>query len=212
MAERNPLQVSYDRLAADYAARLADELAGKPLDRALLASFAEQVRPLGPVCDLGCGPGHVAAALAGLGLIAVGFDLAAGMLGQGRRRFPALPFAQADLRALPVRAASLGGISAFYSIIHVAPDELAAAFGDWRRALRPAGRALVAFHIGDHTVHLDEMWEQPVDLDFHFLDPAAVGAALGAAGFAIEAVVERAPYPDVEHQSRRCYIQARNPG
>lgn len=211
MNNRSPLQVSYDRLASDYAARIAGELAAKPLDRALLGAFAEQVRPLGPVCDLGCGPGHVAAALADFGLTVVGFDLAAGMLGQARRRFPSLGFAQADLRALPVGDGSLGGISAFYSIIHVAPDQLAATFRDWRRALRPHGRALIAFHIGDHTVHLDQMWEQPVDLDFHFLAPASVGAALEAAGFAIEAVVERAPYPDVEHQSRRCYIQAGNP-
>jgi hypothetical protein len=56
------------------------------------------------------------------------------------------------------------------------------------------------------------MWEQPVDLDFHFLDPAAVAAALVAAGFAIEALIERAPYPDIEHQSQRAYILARNPG
>jgi SAM-dependent methyltransferase len=212
MTQRSPLQVSYDRLAAEYTARIAAELAGKPLDRALLGSFAEQVRPLGPVCDLGCGPGHVAAALADAGLTVYGLDLALGMLGQGRQRFPGLGFIQADLCALPVSDSSLGGISAFYSIIHVESDRLAAAFGDWRRALRPQGRALIAFHIGAHILHLDEMWERPVDLDFHFLDPAAVAAALRAAGFAIEAVIERAPYPDVEHQSQRAYLLARNPG
>src|SRR4051812_13083968 len=63
----NRLSASYDRVAADYTANIADELAGKPLDRALLQAFAEQVGTLAPVADLGCGPGHVAAFLAGCG-------------------------------------------------------------------------------------------------------------------------------------------------
>jgi hypothetical protein len=32
---------------------------------------------------------------------------------------------------------------------------------------------------------------------------------LTAAGFEIEEIIEREPYPDVEHPSRRCYIFAR---
>jgi hypothetical protein len=34
---------------------------------------------------------------------------------------------------------------------------------------------------------------------------------LKAAGFEIEEVIEREPYPEVEHQSRRAYIFARKP-
>jgi hypothetical protein len=34
---------------------------------------------------------------------------------------------------------------------------------------------------------------------------------LREAGFEIEETIEREPYPDVEHQSRRCYIFARQP-
>jgi hypothetical protein len=33
--------------------------------------------------------------------------------------------------------------------------------------------------------------------------------ALEAAGFVIEARLDREPYPEVEHQSRRCYLLAR---
>jgi hypothetical protein len=55
------LRRDYDAVAGEYARRIAGELEGKPLDRALLDAFAEQVRPHGPVADLGCGPGHVGA-------------------------------------------------------------------------------------------------------------------------------------------------------
>jgi hypothetical protein len=54
------LQQSYNRVATEYAARIFDEFAHKPFDRALLDRFAELARPLGPSCDLGCGPGQVA--------------------------------------------------------------------------------------------------------------------------------------------------------
>ncbi len=50
------VQTSYDRVAAAYAAHYLGELAYKPLDRALLDCFAEEVRGHGPVGDIGCGP------------------------------------------------------------------------------------------------------------------------------------------------------------
>ena len=66
---------SYDRAARAYAEHLCDELDRKPLDRALLNRFAEEVAGSGLVCDLGCGPGHVAAYLAARGVRTVGIDL-----------------------------------------------------------------------------------------------------------------------------------------
>jgi hypothetical protein len=54
------VQHSYDRVAEEYVQRIFDELQHKPLDRQLLEQFAARVHGLGPVCDLGCGPGHVA--------------------------------------------------------------------------------------------------------------------------------------------------------
>ena len=49
---------TYDRVAGEYATRIFDELAGKPFDRAILDRLAELALPIGPVCDLGCGPGR----------------------------------------------------------------------------------------------------------------------------------------------------------
>ena len=209
MHDPSPLATSYDRVAAEYTARIAGELAGKPLDRALLGAFAEQAGALGPLCDLGCGPGHVAAFLAAAGASVEGIDLSGGMVAQARERYPAIAFRQGDLRSLASPDGSFGGIVAFYAIIHLAPNELVPTLREWRRVLRPNGLVLVSFHIGDAVQHLDEWWQQPVDLDFHYLQPELVASALREAGFALEATLRRAPYPEVEYPSERAYLLAR---
>jgi SAM-dependent methyltransferase len=205
------LPASYDRVAGEYVTRIFGELADKPLDRALLDRFADTVRGLGPVCDMGCGPGHVARYLHNRGVEVCGVDLSPGMVAEARRLNPCIPFQEADLRALAVEDGTWAGIVAFYVIIHIPRDALVPALRELARVLRPGGMLLVAFHVGEETVHLDEWWGQDVALDFHFLRPDEVVAALRTAGFAVEDVVERPPYEGVEHPSRRAYVFARKP-
>ncbi len=50
----------YDAVAEAYVERFGVGMT-KPLERALLGAFAELVRDTGPVADVGCGPGRVAA-------------------------------------------------------------------------------------------------------------------------------------------------------
>jgi SAM-dependent methyltransferase len=113
--------------------------------------------------------------------------------------------------ALDVENDAWGGIAAFYSIIHIPREEVVAALLEFKRVLRPGGLLLLAFHIGEEIVHLDEWWGQRVSLDFAFFQPAEMKGYLKSAGFAIEDVVERPPYENVEHQSRRAYIFGRKP-
>jgi hypothetical protein len=70
---------------------------------------------------------------------------------------------------------------------------------------------LIAFHAGNEIVHPDELWGVPLTMDFHLHQPATICQGLEAAGFAVEEVAEREPYPEVEYQSRRAYIFARTP-
>ncbi len=53
-------QTSYDTVASEYAERFKDEMDDKPFDRDCLDRLAREVRDLGPICDLGCGPGQIA--------------------------------------------------------------------------------------------------------------------------------------------------------
>jgi hypothetical protein len=69
----------------------------------------------------------------------------------------------------------------------------------------------LAFHVGGQTIHLDEWWGQPVSVDFHFFRSEEMADFLRQAGFAIEEIIERDPYPEVEHPSRRSYLFARRP-
>jgi SAM-dependent methyltransferase len=204
------LRDSYDRVAAEYAARIFDELTHKPLDRALLDRFAERVRGAGPVCDLGCGPGHVARYLHERGVDMFGVDLSPGMVAQAQQLNPGISFYQGDMLALNVPDGTWAGIVAFYCLIHVPHEQMVPALRELWRVLQPGGLLLTAFHLGeDETIHADEWWGQPVSLDFLFFRREAMEGYLQAADFVIEAVVERPPYPDVEHQSHRAYMLAR---
>ena len=203
---------SYDRLASTYAARLGDELRGKPLDRELLARLAAESRGTGLICDVGSGPGHVARFLADLGAAVIATDLSRGMMATARAVAPGMPLSVADMRQMPFADASLAGICALYSIIHIPPGERSYVFGEFRRVLRPGGAALVAFHLGDESRRVDEMWGVPVAIDFHSLRADAIVAEMRDAGLAIEDEIERAPYSGAEHPSRRGYVYARRPG
>jgi SAM-dependent methyltransferase len=197
---------SYDSAAEAYAQHLASELDHKPLDRHLLNRFAEATLGRGPVADVGCGPGHIARYLHDRGISVVGIDLSEGMVSCAARLNPGLDFRVGDMRDLPLPSASLAGLVAFYSIVHFAPHDLRDVMRSLRRVLTPGGLALVAFHIGNETVHLDELFGAPVDLDFRFHDPRIVIDAMRREGLATLEHVEREPYEGVEHPSRRCYL------
>jgi SAM-dependent methyltransferase len=207
---RAAYQTSYDRVADEYVRRIFDELKHKPLDRQLLDRFVAAVRDVGPACDMGCGPGHVARYLHEQGLEACGIDLSPAMVERARRLTPGVEFRQGDMLALDAADGTWAGIAAFYSI-HIPRSDLSQALGEVRRVLRPGGLLLLAFHIGDEVVHLDEWWGQKVCVDFFFFRSDEMAGYLRAAGFEIEEIIEREPYPDVEHPSRRSYVFARRP-
>ena len=204
------LEAGYNKVACQYVERILNELDHKPLDRQLLDRFSDSVRP-GLVCDLGCGPGHVTDYLHRRGANVFGIDLSSAMVAQARRLCPEIEFRTGNMLSLELTSDSLAGIVAFYSIIHVPRDEVVNALREMKRALEPDGKLLLAFHIGDEVMHLDEWWGEPVSVDFVFFQPEEMRNYLKQAGLEIEEIIEREPYEDVEHQSRRAYIFARKP-
>jgi SAM-dependent methyltransferase len=209
LTDRGLLRTGYDRVAEEYVRRIYDELRHKPLDRALLDRFAASVRDMGTVCDIGCGPGHVGRYLHDQGLEVIGIDLSPAMIEQARTLNPGMMFRQGDMTALDVPDGAWAGIVAFYSIIHIPRPEMTAALRELRRVVRPGGRLLLAFHVGRETVHRDELWGHEVSIDFHFFLAEEIAACLRSAGWEVEEIVEREPYPEVEYPSRRAYLFAR---
>ncbi|GAA1449306.1 class I SAM-dependent DNA methyltransferase [Leifsonia poae] len=188
-------RLAYDTVASDYAALLRDELASKPLDRAMLSAFAEEVLAAGggAVADLGCGPGRVTAQLVELGLDAFGIDLSPGMIDVARSSHPGLRFEVGSMAALPLGGDELAGAVAWYSVIHTPPERQGELFAEFARVLRPGGLLLLAFQVGDDVVHLTKAYGHDIALDAYRQSPARIRMLLAEAGLVETVWLERAP-------------------
>lgn len=190
---------AYDAVAADYARLVGTELTDAtegPVDRALLSAFAELVTSsgLGPVCDVGCGPGRIAAHLSSLGLSVMGVDLSPRMIDVARAAHPSLRFDVGSLTALDQPDGALGGVVAWYSIIHTPPAHLPRVFAELTRVIAPGGHLLLAFQVGDSEhVHREEVYGRPVPLDNYRHSIEHVAALLEEAGLAVDARAVREP-------------------
>ena len=197
---------AYDRVAERYEAQFLDELAAKPFDRALLDRFGDSVD--GPVADVGCGPGQVGAYLRSPGRPIVGVDVSPAMAERAATRLDVAVVA--DLRYLPIADGSLGGLVAFYSLIHVPRHEIGDALIGFRRALRAGGRLLLSAHEGTGLIEQDEFLgtRAPFVATCFSLDELA--SAARRAGLVVTAAERRPPYP-AEHPTVRLYVEAVRP-
>lgn len=205
----NATRTAYDAVAADYA-ELADADLTKPFNRAMVELFAELVTAdgTGRVLDVGCGPGHVTERLRSLGVAAEGVDLSPGMVEQARVRRPDIPFRVGTMTALDIADEELAGLVAWYSIIHLEPDQRAGVFAEFHRVLRRNGRLLLAFQVGDEPLRLTEAFGLTFPpLVFHRLRPSAVVKSLERAGFAVTAVLDREA--DATERTPQAYVIAR---
>jgi SAM-dependent methyltransferase len=211
-AEPEAVRESYDAVAEDYADLLRDALAAAPVDRAVLGLFAELVLAAGggPVADIGCGPGRIAAHLAVLGLDVAGIDLSPGMIAVARRDHPGLRFEVGSLAGLDLGDATLAGALAWYSLIHTPTDRLPHVLAELARVLRPGGQLLLAFQAGDEPVHLHRAYGHDVRLVNHRRAPALVEELLAAAGLTVHTRLLREP--EGQEKSPQAYLLARRTG
>ncbi|MBQ1060732.1 class I SAM-dependent methyltransferase [Micromonospora sp. C41] len=183
-------RISYDTVAVGYADQVRDALASEPYLRVSLALFADMVQAAvdGPVADVGCGPGHVTAHLSKLGVDAFGIDLSPKMIDVARRDNPGLRFEVGSMTDLSLGDASVAGLVAFWSLIHVPDDAVPTVFGHFRRVLRPGGPLLLGFHVGDGSrLKTQGYGGHPMRVYVHRRQPDQVTAWLRDAGFTVEA-------------------------
>jgi hypothetical protein len=93
-------------------------------------------------------------------------------------------------------------------LIHLSPQR---AVAEMHRVLLPGGRLLLAFHVGEGSIHVEEFLGRRVALDFVMFTPQSVSGELIRAGFVAVEAIERDPYPGLEYPSRRAYLFARKP-
>ena len=204
---KEDLVASYNLTAEVYAGKFLDELDRKPFDRQRLDAFAEAVKARGRVCDLGCGPGHIARYLKGRGVDAFGIDLSPRMVEIAASLNPGIPFEAGDMLALGLPDGSLAGIAAFYSLIHVRRPDVPRVLGELHRVLAPEGRLLLAVHGGEGELHVDEFLGVKTPMHGTFFQPEELAELLRRAGFKDVRAESRPPY-EFEYQSTRVYLEA----
>lgn len=207
---KSDIRSAYDKAAESYANQFINELDHKPGDMELLRRFATKVGAGQQVLDIGCGPGHTTNCLHTLGIEPLGIDLSPAMVAKAQELFPHIRFIQGDFLDFPGGVESVAGILAFYCIVHLPTENLANAFKEMYRVLRPDGTLLLSFHVGSEAVQVDDFLDSGATLEFYPHEIAEVEKALEAAEFELTSTVDRDPY-DQEYPTRRCYIFARKP-
>jgi ubiquinone/menaquinone biosynthesis C-methylase UbiE len=185
-------RTAYDTVAESYADLVRDELEGRHLEHALLATFADRVST-GGVLEVGCGTGRITDQLHRLGLDVAGMDLSPNMIEVAQREHPHLRFDVGSMEALDAGDSSLAGIVAWYSIIHTPPHQLSKIFAELHRVLMPEGLLLLAFQAGNERVRLEQAYGHSVSYDAYRLDPDMVAGMLVEANFEVDVRVHRAP-------------------
>src|SRR5207253_1663744 len=100
----------------------------------MLDWLIEQVAGLGPICDLGCGPGPGCRYLHLRGAKACGIDLSTEMVKRAQALNSEIPFQQGNMLALDhVASSAFGGIAAFYSVIHIPRERMVEALQELKR-------------------------------------------------------------------------------
>lgn len=200
---------SYDAVADQYVEMGVGELDQEPWLRAALNAFAEQVRELGPVLDVGCGPGTVSAHLAEQGMAVSGVDLSPRMVEHARRRYPHLDFAVASATDLELEPASYGGILGWWSLFNLPRNVLPTVLDALAQALVPGGQFIIGTHVGTEDVPRTEAYGGvPVDWTTHLWLPEQLIDLLVAAGLELVAELR---FPAIGQARRQVILAARRP-
>lgn len=175
---------AYDARAAEYAELAGDVEQMNAADRSLIARWRDATP--GRLLDAGCGPGLWTDFLDDENRDVIGLDISEELLAAARSRHPHLRLEQGSFYVLPVADTSLGGILAWYSLIHTPPAELPAVLEEFARAVAPGGSLLIGFFDGPPR----QPFAHAVT-EAYFWSAEALSALLASAGFT------------VSHQERR---------
>ncbi|MGO2750736.1 MAG: class I SAM-dependent methyltransferase [Pseudoclavibacter sp.] len=175
---------AYGDRAREYTDLLGSMSATARQDRELIGAWSSTLD--GSVLDVGCGPGHWTAWLSERGVDIQGVDPVREFVEIAADRHPECEYRQGTVEALDAESSSLGGVLAWYSLIHLEPSCMPVALAELARCIRPGGGLLLGFFEGgsiapfEHKVTTAYTW--PI---------AALAALLDDAGFVVREVHAR---------------------
>jgi ubiquinone/menaquinone biosynthesis C-methylase UbiE len=157
---------AYANRSAEYISLFGTIEAAAEFDREYLLAWAHGVD--GQIIDVGCGPGQWTSYLSARGLAIEGVDPVLEFVAHARRQHPGVTYRIGRADRLGVESASLGGVLAWFSLIHTSPAQIGEPLTEFARCIRPGGRLAIGFFEGpelvpfDHAVTTAYFW--PVDL------------------------------------------------
>lgn len=201
------IRATYAAVAEDYAEQYGTWLDERPIERWLLDRVVDLAYER-PIADVGAGPGNITAYLARAGGDVTGYDLSPEMVEVARRDHPEISFEVADQRRLlrPPAAGGWGAITAWYSLIHYTPTELAAQVGYLANLLDEEGVLAIAVHGGAEVSTTAQWLGHDITTPWVSHDPAQVRAAVAAAG-----LVEIEAYVDLGEDRDRVFVLGQRP-
>ena len=171
---------AYDARARDVVELLGTEVSATDPDRAVIEPWADTVK--GRILDVGSGTGRWAGHLASLGHEVEGLEPVERFVDIARKAYPTVGFRLGAIEDLTDSDERWAGILAWYSLIHLGPDDLPHALATLRSLLKDDGTMLMSFLSGPST----ESFEHPVATAFRWPLPE-MADALDQAGFVVMA-------------------------
>ena len=199
---------AYEGVIDGYADAFGDGLERSAFDRSVLDDAIASLPATALLVDLGCGPGQIACYLSAHGRRAFGLDLTPAMLKIARRRHNDLPLIGADLLYLPLRAGTVDGVVAWYSLHNLPRVLLSDALTEARRVLRGGGVFLVSTHVGEGEEWVEHDWHGEAEqVVITYYEPEELVALVNDHGFAVCDIRSRLPL-DHERPVTKLFVVA----
>lgn len=190
----NRVAEAYGSPSVDVESILGTEISPDDPDRAIIEPWAAAGD--GQILDVGSGTGRWTGYLAGLGHTVEGLEPAGRLITLARARHPSVVFHHGSIEDFARSETRWDGILAWYSMIHMSPDELPHALAILRTLVNDGGSLLMSFF----SEPLLEAFDHPIATAYRWPMTDMVHA-LTQAGFN---VTEQRSNP----QSPHAYISA----
>lgn len=177
-ATSSKIEAAYGSPNFDAEGMLGTVISPKDPDRGVIEPWARTVS--GRILDVGSGTGRWSSHLANLGYPIEGLEPADRLVELARAEHPAVAFHRGSINDLTTCQGRWAGILAWYSVIHMGPDELPAALAVLYSALEKGGSLLMSFFAGSVL----EPFNHPVATAYRW-PMQQMAQALAEAGFEV---------------------------
>ena len=143
---QDPVIQGYGTKARELATMLGSVISHHDADRHVIEPWAASIS--GRILDLGAGTGRWAGHLAALGHDVEGLEPVDEFVEIARKAHPGVTFRHASFADLADIEERWSGVLAWYSLIHLSPDELPAVLSTLRAILDEGGSLLASFFAG----------------------------------------------------------------